>query len=254
MWMMLEDRCHYLPIRMKKSLSIVVCLLLVLGAPAVDAWALVTIPSQSRPSASSSPRSRRTRLQSSSSSSSDPVSSTDAAADSNNSKLDDQQYDFMLGYLNKHHTSFLIQLAATFSSIGREMAKANVFSGGSYSIETAVLTDIAVDGMTLAVTVQKRGQAANEERSVAIVFSDAAPVVPKRNQQLPPPVPPAVLKPRHAVDEIARQLIRLCWFVGEPPATTGKLIQLALQLGGDVGKLPENLCVCCRVGALLYET
>ena len=47
-----------------------------------------------------------------------------------------------------------------------------------------------------------------------------------------------------ALDRMVRKLCRLCWMVGQPEVT-GKLIQLAIQLGQQeqesVGKLPENM-------------
>ena len=43
------------------------------------------------------------------------------------------------------------------------------------------------------------------------------------------------------MDEIARKLCRLGWIVNMPEVT-GKLTQLAIQLGDkEVGKLPENM-------------
>lgn len=44
-----------------------------------------------------------------------------------------------------------------------------------------------------------------------------------------------------AIDIIVRKLSRLCWMV-KMPEVTGKLIQLAIQLGEkEVGKLHENM-------------
>lgn len=43
------------------------------------------------------------------------------------------------------------------------------------------------------------------------------------------------------IDNLVRRLNRFCWIVNKP-AITGKLIQLAIQLGGDgVGELKENM-------------
>lgn len=43
------------------------------------------------------------------------------------------------------------------------------------------------------------------------------------------------------IDDIIRRLSRLCWMVNEP-STTGKLLQLGMQLGGsDIAKLKENM-------------
>lgn len=144
--------------------------------------------------------------------------------------------------MNKHHAPLLQKFAATFSPIGREMAKANVFSGGSYAIEDAQLVDIAADELTLNVVVRRRGKPA-EPRTVSFPLAAAVPVVAKRDAVLPLAVPPAVLQPRRAIDDVVRKLLRLCWMVpDEGAAVTGKLIQLAIQLGGaGVGELPENM-------------
>ena len=45
----------------------------------------------------------------------------------------------------------------------------------------------------------------------------------------------------HPVDDVVRRLNRLCWIVNEP-STTGKLIQMGVQIGGaGVGEIKENL-------------
>jgi len=45
----------------------------------------------------------------------------------------------------------------------------------------------------------------------------------------------------HPVDNIIRRLNRLCWIIDQP-ATTGRLVQMGIQIGGaGVGKLKENL-------------
>jgi hypothetical protein len=45
----------------------------------------------------------------------------------------------------------------------------------------------------------------------------------------------------HPVDDMVRRLNRLCWIVNNP-LTTGKLIQLGLQIGGQgVGEIKENM-------------
>jgi len=157
-------------------------------------------------------------------------------------KLDEKQHDFIVGYMNKHHTSLLKKFATIFSPIGREMAQANVFSGGSYSIEDAKLVNISTDQVSMQVVVQRRGKP-TEQRSVSFPLATAVPVVPKRDAVLPPAVPEPVLQPRRPIDDVVRKLMRLCWMVDEDEAAvTGKLIQLAIQLGGaGVGELPENM-------------
>ena len=45
----------------------------------------------------------------------------------------------------------------------------------------------------------------------------------------------------HPVDDMVRRLNRLCWIVNKPK-TTGRLIQMGIQIGGNgIGKLKENM-------------
>ena len=80
------------------------------------------------------------------------------------------------------------------------------------------------------------------ELKLSVKRYGATPVVQRRNAiKMPPSAPPSVLQPRLPMDDLVRKLLRLCWMVDEP-TMTGKLMQLAIQLGGDgVGKLPENM-------------
>ena len=70
---------------------------------------------------------------------------------------------------------------------------------------------------------------------------DAVPVVSIRNSPHAEMAPvPRDLK-LHPVDDMVRRLNRLCWIVNKPK-TTGTLIQLGIQLGGDgVGEIKDNL-------------
>jgi hypothetical protein len=62
-------------------------------------------------------------------------------------------------------------------------------------------------------------------------FSDAIPVISIRN-------PHGNMKPisrdmnLHPVDDMVRRLNRLCWIANQPK-TTGRLIQLGIQIGGS---------------------
>jgi len=178
-----------------------------------------------------------------------PNQSTDVSSDDDDDKvyaqLNAQQHDFIIGYLNKHHAQLLQEFAATFSDLGKEMANANTMSGGSFAIQQTRLVDLQyhrneASELVLEVTVQRRGR--DEEQRTVTVPLDAEPVVRRRSSKAAAlAVPQAHLRPRRAVDEIVRRLMRLCWIVGQP-AATGQLIQLALQLdGAGVGQLPENL-------------
>ena len=161
-------------------------------------------------------------------------------------QLDAKQHDFIIGYLNKHHAALLQAIAATFSELGSEMANANTMSGGSFALTETRLVDLkynrnGTSELVLEVTVQRRGRD-EEQRTVTVPLDNTAePVVRRRSSKSSAAVPPAHMRPRRAVDDICRRLMRLCWIVGQP-AATGQLIQLALQLdGAGVGELPENL-------------
>jgi hypothetical protein len=178
-------------------------------------------------------------------------------------KLDDAQREFVVGYLNKHHADFLLALATAFSPLGSEMARANVWSGGSFALESARLAQIIdpIDSdsndadwtLTLDVTVQRRGQAKPELRTVQL--SASANPVPERARYYDGPAVttavPAIdvtqdVTMRLPIDDLIRKLCRLCAIV-QYPQLSGKLIQLAFQLGGaGVGKLPENMYVHSR--------
>jgi hypothetical protein len=78
--------------------------------------------------------------------------------------LTDHQLDFCKGYLNKHHGDLLQAWAQAFSNIGTEMAKANVCSGGSFVIQSAVLIHVDIETIKLQVTCQIRGQEDRDRR------------------------------------------------------------------------------------------
>ena len=63
-----------------------------------------------------------------------------------------------MGYMNKHHSDVLRSFAETFSELGKEKARRNAWSGGSYKIESAKLVDIDVNEMELEVTVYNEGK------------------------------------------------------------------------------------------------
>jgi RAB protein geranylgeranyltransferase component A len=70
-----------------------------------------------------------------------------------------------MGYLNKHEGDVLLAFAETFSELGREKAKKNAWSGGSYVLEEAKI--VGIDGtkqIKLEVTVQERGKQSKMER------------------------------------------------------------------------------------------
>jgi len=159
--------------------------------------------------------------------------------DGDDDQLTEKQLEFVLGYLNKHHKDLLTEFARAFSSVGVEMAKQNAWSGGSYVIEDAEITDVNRDELQLQVTIQKRGEAKPQIETVSFSVN-ADPVAERaRNYVAKPQVP--TWKGTSAIDDIVRRLCRLCWVVKQQKVT-GKLIQLAIQLGDkEIGKLPENM-------------
>lgn len=72
-------------------------------------------------------------------------------------------------------------------------------------------------------------------------LSDANPVlsIRKANADILKPIPRDLdMQP---IDDVIRRLNRLCWIVNQPK-TTGRLIQMGIQIGGDgVGKIKDNL-------------
>ena len=155
--------------------------------------------------------------------------------------LTEKQSDFTLGYLNKHHEDLLTEFAKAFSPVGTEMAKANAWSGGSYVIERTEITAINTEELTLKVTAQLRGKKEVKVETVSVQL-DADPIPESKRKYLSKPkiksFEGVTLAP---IDCLVRKLCRLCWMV-QKPEVTGKLIQLACQLGGEnIGKLPENM-------------
>lgn len=76
--------------------------------------------------------------------------------------------------------------------------------------------------------------------SPASKTKDASPVISIRNPHgNMKPIPRDMML--HPVDDMVRRLNRLCWIASQPK-TTGRLIQLGIQIGGSgVGKLKDNL-------------
>jgi hypothetical protein len=156
--------------------------------------------------------------------------------------LTPHQLDFVCGYMNKHHSDVLRAWAEAFSSLGTEMAKANVMSGGSFRIESAELTNIIdLKEVQLEVVVQRRNK---PKEARAVSFSINTVPIPQRARYYGKQDVVPDDEARLPIDDVLRRFCRLAWMV-EMPAVTGKLIQLAIQLeGAGVGKLPENLYVC----------
>jgi hypothetical protein len=152
--------------------------------------------------------------------------------------LDAEQLDFVLGYLNQHHEDTLKKFASVFSPLGQEMSKMNTWSGGSMELRSAKITDINTSQIELSVQVEKRGKVVNEETVVSFPLDANVLAGKAKYKDLPLVVDD---EERLPIDDIVRRLNRLCWMVQEEHVT-GKLVQLALQLGGaGIGKIPDSL-------------
>lgn len=162
--------------------------------------------------------------------------------------LTEEQRDFVRGYLNKHHTPFLLALVTAFSEIGTEMAQANVWSGGSYTVPSAALVDVTATHVTLEATIQRRGPPDKAETRRVTLSLDAVPERRRACDMDSPMIAAAAdnanpLRPATSIDRLVRSLCRWAWMVRQP-AVTGQLLQLAWQLGGaGIGKLPDNMYV-----------
>lgn len=84
------------------------------------------------------------------------TTASDSVLERDRRTLDAKQLDFVLGYLNKHHTDVLTKFAETFSELGIEKAKKNAWSGNAYSILSAKIVGIDTKSFQLEVEVQTR--------------------------------------------------------------------------------------------------
>jgi len=143
--------------------------------------------------------------------------------------------------LNKHHSDFLLALVETYSDVGDEIARANAWSGNSLTLENATIVDLDLHNLVLEVSLKKRDAKQLELRTVQVsVRADPVPSKSKRVRALLPQVGDDD-PDRLPIDDFVRRLCRLAW-MADFPELTGKLLQLAMQLGGGgVGKLPENM-------------
>ena len=100
--------------------------------------------------------------------------------------LEDDQIDFISGYLNKHHGDLLVAFAKVFTSLGHEEARRNAFSGGSYRIRKARVTNLPRQGnklgLEVTITIRSQGDSIenvemffgeqNVASSPAVVYTD----------------------------------------------------------------------------------
>ena len=182
------------------------------------------------------------------------TSSTSDHSEVNDSAFDEQSLDFTMGYLNKHHEDVLMNFATAFTPIGVIQAKKNAFSGRSYTIQSASIVNIYhpkynksdkpnKSYVELDVTVQIRGEKEPRVERQKVDL-DAIPNIETRGFRNIGPVPclsPVSALDVNPIDDFIRRLNRLCVIVNSP-ATTGKLVQLGFQIGGDkLAILKEDL-------------
>ena len=84
------------------------------------------------------------------------TTASDSVLERDRRTLDAKQLDFVLGYLNKHHSDVLTKFAETFSELGIEKAKKNAWSGNAYSILSAKIVGIDTKSFQLEVEVKQR--------------------------------------------------------------------------------------------------
>ena len=155
-------------------------------------------------------------------------------------KLNEEQLDFTMGYLNKHHGDMLTTFADAYTDLGEEAAKRNKFSGGSFKILGAKIVGLNSEKLELEVTVKDRSKSEQLIETTSVPL-DADPISSKQRKFTPLPKIAELAETVNPVDAMVRRLNRLAW-MADYPEVTGKLIQLGIQIGGDgVGELKENM-------------
>jgi adenylate kinase len=155
-------------------------------------------------------------------------------------QLNEEQLDFTMGYLNKHHGDMLTTFADAYTALGEEAAKRNKFSGGSFKIIGAKIVDIDLEKLKLEVTIKDRSKSEPLIETTSVPL-DADPIASKQRKFTPIPKIVELAETVNPVDALVRRLNRLAW-MADFPEVTGKLIQLGIQIGGDgVGELKENM-------------
>ena len=155
-------------------------------------------------------------------------------------QLNEEQLDFTMGYLNKHHGDMLTTFADAYTALGEEAAKRNKFSGGSFKIIGAKIVDIDLEKLKLEVTIKDRSKSEPLIETTSVPL-DADPIASKQRKFTPIPKIAELAETVNPVDALVRRLNRLAW-MADFPEVTGKLIQLGIQIGGDgVGELKENM-------------
>jgi hypothetical protein len=152
--------------------------------------------------------------------------------------------------MNKHHSDVLQTIVLAFSELGTIRKQKNAWSGDSYKIEFAVLKHINGQRLKLEVTIQERGkdkytQAVDIDLDAELIGTSSSMASDSSMTMIPPlsrTFLPTINQPDFSpIDDVLRRVMRLCGLVGEY-ATTGKLVQLALQLDGiGIGKIHDNL-------------
>lgn len=105
------------------------------------------------------------------------------------SHLNDNQIEFTIGYMNKHHRDVLKSFAQVFSPLGAIQVKKNAFSGGSYEIEDAKLVGIDYFGHDFDLSCDYGGGSGggddNGDRECRVGFLSVEATVQIRNEKHP---------------------------------------------------------------------
>ena len=153
--------------------------------------------------------------------------------------MNEDQKDFFMGYLNKHHSDLMVEFVNAFTEVGAVSRKRNAFSRGSFVVSSAKLIDVSLDSFEVEAEIKERNKAV-EIKKVEIDFdADLDPNVHSKAYRIISEKVPVMRE--NAVDDNIRRLVRLSHIV-KRPEVTGKLIQLGIQIGGKgTARLEENL-------------
>jgi adenylate kinase len=142
-----------------------------------------------------------------------------------------ESLDFTMGYLNKHHRDILTNFAIAFTPLGVIQKQKNALSGGSYSIEDATIVGIHKNYVELDVKVQIRNEKEPRiERQTVSLDAEPQTFAFVNLPKIP------AMQATNQIDDFIRRMNRLC-LICKSPSTTGKLIQLGFQIGGDKSAL-----------------
>mmetsp|Transcript_27964 Transcript_27964/g.32042 ORF Transcript_27964/g.32042 Transcript_27964/m.32042 type:complete len:564 (-) Transcript_27964:192-1883(-) len=183
------------------------------------------------------------------------TNNSSSSSPSTPSSFDDKQLDFTMGYLNKHHRDALRAFAEVFTPLGIIQAKKNAFSGGTYEIVDASVTgieynhnvalelskateetDVDANGNVGFLTLEVKVKIWNEKEAKIETVQVPLDAEPNKASSYKyhniPLVPKGIKTSSNHIDDFVRRMNRLCYIINKSEVS-GKLIQLAYQIGGD---------------------